>query len=164
MTNKLEVSRLHVNDCSSIQVALNPADFMKFGDMIVDYIVITCYAEFEKKLNTIIGNRLDKSSAFSKRYLSTLSKNSKKQLHGHLNKNNLSSIIKDTFRKKKAFEGLVNSGEWDVYINFINFRDSIAHLNDDYEANKGVFKMCINSDYNNILGILEKILDIVNPL
>lgn len=159
MVNKLSVSRAHIDEYNDIVSKLSAQDKMKLDDIFVDYIVITCYAEFEQLFNEIINNKIAKSSAFLRRYIDHAKKN-KQQLHGHLNKENLKELIKKTFRKKMNFE---QNPDWDLYVNFIKFRDSIAHQNEGYAANKGSLIFNVQNNYMNIIVILEKILDLINP-
>lgn len=159
MTNKLCISRAHITEYNDIVSTLDITNKVKLDDVFIDYIVITCYAEFEQLFNDIINEKLAKSSAFSRRYID-LAKKTKQQLHGHLNKETLKDLIKKLFRKNMRFE---RNPDWELYINFIKFRDSIAHQNDEYKANKETLIINMKNDYTNLVSILEKILNTINP-
>jgi len=159
MVNNLSISRARIDEYNDIVSTLDITNKTKLDDIFMDYIVITCYAEFEQLFNEIISSKLAKSSAFSRRYID-LVKKTKQQLHGHLNKENLKDLIKKLFRKNIRFE---QNPEWGLYVNFIKFRDSIAHQNEEYKANKAALIINMKNDYTNIISILEKILNTVNP-
>jgi hypothetical protein len=129
-------------------------DEAMFDELVIDYIVVQLYAEFESDFKKIIEIAIETEKPFLKNYVSFVNK----KIHPGLGENRIKQFV-EIFLQQQKVEKFIGVKEWKIYSDFIDFRNHIAHACEDseYKSKKDKLKANIN-DIEDLIKNLQQIL------
>ena len=131
---------------------------VEFQNIKLDFLTVILYGNFEKDLNKIIETKIAANNNFNKNFVTFLRNNDNK-LHRGTTKNKFKTFVQQTFGLNITEK--INNSEWNIYTKFMDFRHTVAHSTNSYQAKKQQLLSTIHST-DELINILEKILETLN--